>query len=268
MPSLAQRVTVTPVRLSWRVLRDPARSGAANMALDHALAIELGDHEAVLRIYAWERPTVSLGRNEPARDVYSLREAEELGIDYVRRPTGGRAVLHDAELTYAVLAPPRALGGARTAYRAINAALAAALRGLGAPVSLSDSAGSVPLDAGPCFRAPVEGEVTAEGRKLVGSAQARIGGALLQHGSLILAGDQSRLARLSQRRDEVRDMPAALTELVEDAGFGDVAEAVTASMQGAFGGSWSSGGYRARELEAARRLEAERYGTDDWTWRR
>lgn len=258
-------------RLTWRVIRDAPRSGAANMALDHALAAELGDDEAVLRLYSWTRPTVSFGRNEPARARYARRAGAERGVDWVRRPTGGRAVLHDAEVTYAVIAPARALGGVRTAYRRINDALAAALRALGAPVALSERADSLPVDAGPCFRSPAEGEVTASGRKLVGSAQARVEGALLQHGSIILAGDQSLLAEPGESAEEggtEHEAPATLTELVGSVGFDEVAEAVSTGMRATFEGSWTPGGYRARELATARRLEAGRYGRDEWTWRR
>lgn len=260
----------TPRALSWRVIRDASRPGATNMAFDHALAAELGDDEAVLRLYSWGRPTVSFGRNEPARGLYSLPAARSRGVDYVRRPTGGRAVLHAAELTYAVVAPIRSLGGVREAYARINAALAAALSSLGAAVALSQEADSLPVDAGPCFRTPAEGEVTADGRKLVGSAQARVGGALLQHGSIILAGDQSLLTVLRERHEdeEEHEAPATLTSLVGGVDAADVADAVTDHLRGRFGGRWTTSRYRTRELQSAARLEAERYGRDEWTWRR
>jgi len=269
-------MTPTPAvtrSLSWRLIRDVPRPGPANMALDHALARTLGEGEAVLRLYSWSRPTVSFGRNEPARDVYpaarSAELSEELGVDFVRRPTGGRAVLHDAELTYAVVAPIRALGGVREAYRRIHRALAAALRDLGAPVALADDTAVPAVDAGPCFQEPAGGEVTAAGRKLVGSAQCRIEGASLQHGSIILSGDQSLLARLSQKGREAAALPATLTQFVGGVGADDVARAVSDTMRETFPGSWKTdGAYREGELEAAERLKAERYGDDDWTWRR
>lgn len=255
--------------LNWRVIRDAARPGATNMALDHALAVERTGHEAVLRLYAWERPTVSFGRNEPARERYRPEAAGvAAGVDYVRRPTGGRAVLHDDEVTYAVIAPLRSLGGVRDAYRRVNEALAGALAALGAAVSVSDAAGVAAIDAGPCFQSPAAGEVVASGRKLVGSAQARVGGALLQHGSIILSGDQSLLAHLSEKSAGPHAPPASLSTMVEGIDFADVADAVVDEMRASFGGSWSEGGYRARELETAERLEAERYASPVWTWRR
>lgn len=238
------------------------------MALDHALASELGDGQAILRLYAWQRPTVSFGRNEPAHGLYSREQATALGIDYVRRPTGGRAVLHDAELTYAVLAPARAWGGLRDAYRLINHALAQALRALGAPVGLAEEATVPSVDAGPCFQSPAGGEVTAEGRKLVGSAQCRIEGALLQHGSIILDGDQTVLGRLNGKAVEDHGAPATLTGLVGESSLGDVEEAVARAMRETFGGEWADGEYSLIEMATAERLAAERYSIDEWTWRR
>jgi lipoate-protein ligase A len=238
------------------------------MALDHALARCLGAGEGVLRLYGWERPTVSFGRNEPARATYSAALAERLGVDCVRRPTGGRAVLHDGELTYAVVVPVRAFGGVRRAYGLINEALAQALRSLGAEVALAEGTVTLGVDAGPCFQAPAAGEVVGAGRKLVGSAQARVEGALLQHGSIILSGDQSLLDALAGGT-AAHEPPATLGELVGDVSKDDVADAVVAGMRGVLGGDWTAAGGHDEWVRAeAARLEAERYGRNEWTWRR
>ena len=221
----------------------------------------------VVRLYCWERPTVSFGRNEPAAGLYSVQAARERGIDYVRRPTGGRAVLHAGELTYAVVAPVRALGGARYTYRRINEALAAGLRSLGAGVEVSAGGAALAPDAGPCFQSPAEGEVVVAGRKLVGSAQARIDGALLQHGSIMLSGDQSALSELSDGAGDHR-APATLEELIDAARVDEVAASVTEELQAVFGGSWSASEYSSVEIDEADRLEAGRYARDSWTWRR
>jgi lipoyl(octanoyl) transferase len=248
--------------LSWRVLRDRARSGAANMALDHALARCLGPDEAVLRLYSWERPTVSFGRNEPARERYRATAARRPDVGWVRRPTGGRAVVHDAELTYMVVAPLRALGGARSAYRSINDAIARALAALGAGVEVAAHGDTLPLRAGPCFQSPAAGEVIAAGKKLVGSAQARIDGALLQHGSILLSGDQSLLGERARSGVTLRD-------LVGPVAPADVANRVVEAMGAAFGGEWvEAADVDERERAEAERLERERYATDEWTWRR
>jgi lipoate-protein ligase A len=200
-------------RLHWRLLCDEPLTGARNMALDHALAVSLGEGTAVLRLYRWSRPTVSFGRHEPARDVYDRTLGAALGLDFVRRSTGGGAVLHEGELTYAVVVPLRALGGPRTAYRRINEALAAGLRTLGADVAVSEHGLVRRPGAGPCFQAAAPGEIVARGRKLVGSAQARVGGALLQHGAIAPRADQSVLAELTRR-----GAPAAPAPLTATAG--------------------------------------------------
>ena len=253
--------------LRWRLIRDEPRTGARNMAIDHALAECLEPHEGVLRLYRWSRPTLSLGRNEPAA-IYPLVPlvAMQGVVDLVRRPTGGRAVLHDAELTYAIAAPLRGWG-ARAAYRAINEALAAALRSLGAPVGLADDRlPALPPDAGPCFASPAAGEVVAWGAKLVGSAQARIGGALLQHGSILLSGTQRLLAGAD--RPEATSGGITLTELLPHVSIDEVAAAVAESLRMRLGGEWGEDSLRPAEDEAALRLEADRYGRDTWTWRR
>lgn len=246
--------------LRWRLIQDGLRPGAENMALDHALAACLGTDEAVVRLYGWSRPTVSFGKNEPAAPVAGGEP------DYVRRPTGGRAVLHDDELTYCVAAPLDAFGGLREAYAGINEALAGALRSLGAGVDVAEG-DQTPrsLDAGACFRTPARGELVRGGRKLVGSAQARLEGALLQHGSILLGGDQGLLAVSAE--DSGTD-PVTLRELVGDVSVTDVAEATGDAFRRAFGGAWHEDGFGQEELEAAERLRADRYGRDTWTWRR
>lgn len=268
--------------LTWRVIPDCAGSASRNMALDHALARSIAPGEGVLRLYGWERPSVSFGRNEPAAGRYSWAIARQLGIDFVRRPTGGRAVLHRHEMTYAVVVRADALGGARAAYRRINEALAAGLRALGAAVDVSDDGASLPPDAGPCFRAPAAGEVVAGGRKLVGSAQARIEGALLQHGSIILSGDQSVLTELSilakgrngggSGNGAAPEAPAALEDLVGgergEALAARLARELRSAFASLFPGTWYTGGYTPAELAEAERLEGERYARVSWTWRR
>lgn len=256
-------------RLSWRLLRDGPLAGARNMALDHALSRCLREGEGVLRLYGWRRPTVSFGRNEPARGLYS----GAADVDFVRRPTGGRAVVHWRELTYAVVAPVDAWRGPRAAYGAINAALAGALCALGAPVAVEASSGARALgpDAGPCFQSPAPGEVAVGGRKLVGSAQARLEGAMLQHGSILLDDDQGRLPELltaAGTRPAGLQPPATLRELAGDVGIDALTGQVAKSLRETFGGTWAAGGYRPEELAQAEVLERERYACGSWTWRR
>lgn len=254
--------------MRWRLLvEDLPRAGAHNMALDHALAESNRPGEGVLRFYAWSPHTVSFGRNEPARDVYDPALAREAGLGLVRRPTGGRAVLHAHEVTYCAVLPTDALGGLRSAYVRINEGLVEGLRGMGCPAELAGGGPALPPDAGPCFQAPAPGEVTLDGRKLVGSAQVRMGDAILQHGSVILSGDQSALARL--RGGEVDPVPpATLHGVLGGVTWSDVVAALARGLALALGGEWRQGQVTPAERSRAASLETDRYATDAWTWRR
>ena len=170
--------------VAWRVLVDAQGcSGPENMAVDETL-LDRADRsgDAFLRLYRWNPPCLSLGRNEPA--------IERPGIATVRRPTGGRAVWHEHEVTYAVAAPLAMFGRLRSAYCAIHERLAAALRSLGADARLAEDRPIARLAERPisCFATTVGGEILVHGRKLVGSAQVRRGAAFLQHGSILLDG--------------------------------------------------------------------------------
>lgn len=174
--------------------RSPAVAhGARNMALDTLLfeRVKAG-RPAAVRFYGWRPACISLGRNQSARGRYD-DPARRLGLDIVRRPTGGLAVYHDRELTYAIACPVGAFGSPKETYRAVNAALVDGLRRLGVDASPAESGlGPAPADAsGVCFRRPARGEVVAAGRKLVGSAQRCEQRTILQHGSILLGGDQA-----------------------------------------------------------------------------
>ncbi|MGW8264895.1 MAG: lipoate--protein ligase family protein [Longimicrobiales bacterium] len=253
--------------LRWRILVDPALRGFENMARDHALATSLEDGEGVLRLYRWDPPTISFGRNEPSRGRYRDDVAREEGVGFVRRPTGGRAVLHHRELTYALVFPLEASGGLKASYRRINQGLLAGIQALGAEAELAAASGrSLPPDAGPCFRHPAEGEVTALGRKLIGSAQVKIGRAVLQHGSIILDGDQEFLRRVRGDAEELSP-PATLKSLLGIVPELDgLAGALQRGLAAVLGGSWEAGGFRENEKRAAEALE-DHYLDPGWTWR-
>lgn len=179
------------------------RSGAENMAIDAELLDRAdGTGASFLRLYRFDPPCLSLGRNEPAAD-YDHEEIARRGLDVVRRPTGGRAVWHEHEVTYAAAAPVAAFGSLRNAYHAIHERIAAALRSLGADATLAPHQPPPPrrVDHQPasCFATPVGGEVLVGGRKLVGSAQVRKRNAFLQHGSILLDGSQAVVAAVSRK---------------------------------------------------------------------
>lgn len=175
------------------------------MACDAALlcAVGRGASPPTLRFYAWDPPAVSLGRHQPAPGPDALRALATRGLVWVRRPTGGRAVYHGPpaeELTYSLIVPlgtPPLEGGVRQVCRRIHAGLAAGLRSLGIEATVAQGARAAPVRPSSrraCFAAAAPGEIAVAGRKLVGSAQRRTRFALLQHGSIPLAGDQEPLA--------------------------------------------------------------------------
>jgi lipoate-protein ligase A len=235
------------------------------MARDHALASALPRGEAVLRLYRWDVPTLSLGRNEPAVGRVDPERAARLGVAIVRRPSGGRAVLHWRELTYAAVLPASAIKP-RDAYRWINSRLAAALASLGvrAEIAAASPHGSGPRpDAGPCFQGAAEGEVEVGGRKLVGSAQVRVrgtnGDVLLQHGSILIDDDQWLLRELGIT-GEVGE-PATLRRLLpHPPGPGELEAAVVAAFRACKEPAGSASPLEG-ELE-------QRYRSEVWTWRR
>ena len=184
----------------WRLLRSGAADGVTNMAIDAALlALARSTGTATLRLYGWAPRTLSLGRNERARDAFDPAALAARGVGLVRRPTGGRALLHHREVTYSVTAPD-ALPLAAS-YAAINALLLAALSRLGVDARPATRAGR-PLrpEGAACFAEPAAGELVVDGAKLVGSAQLREAGALLQHGSILIADDQPLIAELRRSR--------------------------------------------------------------------
>jgi len=162
------------------------RTGPENMARDEGLLADADRTGAAsLRLYRWDPPCLSLGRNEPA--------ARSPGIATVRRPTGGRSVWHEHEVTYAVAAPLALFGRLRNAYCAIHERLATALRSLGVDARLAGDRPILRLNDRPvsCFATTVGGEILVDGRKVAGSAQVRRGAAFLQHGSILLDGPTS-----------------------------------------------------------------------------
>jgi lipoate-protein ligase A len=216
--------------------------GIVNMATDLALlAHARTTGTAVLRIYAWTRPTLSLGRNERARGQVHAPALRAEGIDVVRRPTGGRALLHDREVTYSVVAPTGSTS-LRASYVTINALLLAALARLGVDATAvsRDTAGDRALrpDGAACFAAPGEGEIVVGGAKLIGSAQWREDGALLQHGSILLADDQSRIARLRPPDTPAGPIVPAATltgALGRPVDYAEVRDALVAALSTALG---------------------------------
>ena len=190
---------------TWRLVTSDPGSAAWNMGVDEALMEQLNrGGNPVLRFYTWERPTVSLGYFQKPLEELDLDGLKQIRGEWVHRPTGGRAVLHDDELTYAVVIREEDLpGNVVETYRVLSQALVQGLCNLGVPAAMARD--TLPLTSGSaaCFDAPSWYEVVAEGRKLIGSAQVRRNGVILQHGSIPITFSVERLLnclRFSQPR--------------------------------------------------------------------
>ncbi len=246
------------------------------MAIDHAmfdLAEETGAH--LWRCYRWSPFCLSFGRHEPAARRYDRDQIAAAGIDCVRRPTGGRAVWHARELTYAVAAPMTAYGSLRSGYRAIHTRLAVALGSLGATATLAADRATPGLGSGPCFAVPVGGEIVVAGRKVVGSAQRRGDTALLQHGSVLLEDDQAPAFAL--QRSPASDSPvpppgagqpeAPLAAMLgRQVGFDEAAAAVARMLQAE--GLGALGSQPPNEVLRRAERHYDSYRSATWTWER
>jgi lipoate-protein ligase A len=258
------------VQSRWRIVVTPASSGAENMALDEALMERArATGESVARVYAWSRPTISLGRNQTAKGLYDLDRIRAMDLEVVRRPTGGRAILHHREITYSVTAPAGETSGLGESYKNINAFLLDALSRLGVKAAIAaPTRKSAPPRMSPCFNEPSAGELTFDGRKLAGSAQWRADGALLQHGSILIADDQSILSSLAVERGPEIPAPATLLDALGFApSLDDVAEALTDAIESIDGTRPAE--FSLDDVVRARTSElVVRYSDDAWTWRR
>lgn len=259
----------------WRLLIDPPRDGASNMALDEVLLEGqlAGGVPPTLRLYRWAPACLSLGRFQRGAEV-DRAACARAGVPVVRRPSGGRALLHDHELTYALAlrADYALLAGADSileSYRRISAALLAGLRLLGAPVELAPVARRRGASAA-CFDTPASYELTVDGRKLVGSAQARREGALLQHGAIPLSPHAARLSALLTAPPP--DLDAKMIALDQALGRGVSFEALAQALAQGFASAWgvrlAPGAWSASELARAEDLCCARYNGEDWTWAR
>src|SRR5262245_58856207 len=188
----------------WELIIDSAIDGKSNMAIDSALFEEIASSSTprtIVRFYQWSRPTLSLGRNQKIDKAVDTDYCADHGIDVVHRPTGGRAVLHDDELTYAVISNDAAHFGDTIYgnYKRVSEALCDGLRRVGVPAVLAPDtrkAAQQPNGADPpCFLSSSRYELTVHGRKIVGSAQRRLRRSFLQHGSMPIKCNRETLAR-------------------------------------------------------------------------
>jgi lipoate-protein ligase A len=264
----------------WRLILSPPLPGADNMALDEALLESAAARRQppTLRLYQWDPACLSLGHAQPVEDA-DVERLRSFGWHLVRRTTGGRAVLHTDELTYSVTAPidhPLLAGGVASSYRRLSQGLVAGLRLLGVD---ADTAPEQPLTEADrsnpvCFEAPSAYEITAGGRKLIGSAQLRRAAGVLQHGSLPLWGDLGRICNVLAYRDmaaralaaeRLRRRATTLEQLLSRRVAWDQAtESLAAGFREALNLQWTIGEPSDGEQTRAVALRSERFASDGW----
>lgn len=265
----------------WRLIYDAPMSGPANMAADEAImhAVARGEQPPTLRVYAWEPFCLSLGYGQRVADADPERLVQH-GWDIVRRPTGGRAILHGDELTYSVTLPethPLAAGGIIETYLRLSKALLHAMGKLGLPVH-ADADGESSAHAGPvCFEVPSKYEITVSGKKLIGSAQLRRAGGVLQHGTIPLQGDIARICdalvyESEQARVDAKAYVRQRATTLAAEGFmvtwQQVAEVLAASFAEVLGVTFTVATLSDSERESAHQLYTSIYNTPDWTHKR
>jgi lipoate-protein ligase A len=246
-----------------------------NMAIDDALLHSVADGRSmpILRLYRWQPATLTVGYAQTIDAGIDLSACRTRGIDVVRRPTGGRAVLHDREVTYAVMAPigdPFGAGVAES-YQVIASVLRNVLCKFGLPAELVPGQSRGQQGRAACFTAPAQHELLIDGCKVAGCAQKRRGQAFLQHGSIPLDLDLDLLHRL---------MPAAPGEAAGDRfrtigwlnrfassplGIDETEEALIDGFAADLGVRFEPDVPTHGEVETAARLHAEWYGNRSWT---
>ncbi len=266
----------------WRLLVHGTARGAENMAIDEAIArgVAEGSSPPTLRFYAWAPPCVSLGRHQ-ALSSLDIARCRALGYEVVRRPTGGRAILHTDELTYSVVAAPDhplLTGMVLESYLRLSQGLVEGLHRLGVDAEPAPGTNRAGPDASAaCFEVPSAYELVAGGKKLLGSAQNRRTKVVLQHGSLPLTGDLTRLvdclafASESERQALSRSLAEHATTVEQvlgrPVGFGEAVQAMSAGFVAALGLECVAGELTQAELACAAELLKTQYDHSNWTER-
>lgn len=277
---------------TWRFIRSGAQTPADNMAIDEAILIahSEGRVEPTLRFYGWEPAAMSIGYFQKESDV-NVEEVKRQGLGFVRRPTGGRAVLHDRELTYSMIVNEEYPGLPKRvteAYRVLSQGLLNGFVNLGLDahmVNLASEEEKAKYDAmgsAACFDSPSWYELVVEGRKVAGSAQMRQRGVVLQHGSILLDLDAKRLFSLLTVRTEAlrarleesfTRKAVAINELLEATGkplvgLAEVEEAFARGIEEGMSIRLVEDELTTYEKELAKSLSEEKYAAEAWNARR
>lgn len=263
--------------MNWRLIETQEADAYTNMAVDEAIleAVAHGESPPTLRFYTWQPAAVSLGYFQRVADV-NQSALQKHGFDLVRRMTGGRAILHQCELTYSLSAPVEVMGQDHSVlgvYLAISRGLLAGLAKVGVSADMQPEMPSRSTKGAVCFAVPSRYEIVWQGRKLVGSAQTRRSNAFLQHGSILLSADLAAICAIHGLPGEYQqDLALRMVTLQEILGktppLSELAGNLTAGMTEALGVTWQPTDLSDKEKQMAGELKASKYAQSGWLARR
>lgn len=256
----------------WRLIQDEPRDACANMAIDEAIfiAFEKGLVPKTIRLYGWKPPAISIGYFQKTSKLFQQKRLKEISLDLVRRPTGGRAVFHEEELTYSIVSGLDTFSesGIVESYRIISHALIKGLKNLGVSAEISSQRkrrrGSDMVSAS-CFSSPSLYEVLVQGKKVIGSAQKRSKKGLLQQGSILLNLDREKWATIFSSADNTM---ISLQEILNrKISSQEVSEAFIMAISDSMGALFH-GELTPFEKKISDRLKKEKYLTKEWNFQR
>ncbi len=267
----------------WRLIINSPGEGPWNMAVDEAILESVANKAKppTLRLYAWNPYCLSLGHAQPAADV-NLQALKAKGWELVRRPTGGKAILHADEITYAIMAPidePRVSGTVLESYQRLSKALLTALTFLGIQADSKPKETEnrrSPLNP-ICFESPSDYEITSNGKKIIGSAQARRLHSVLQHGSIPLFGDITRITQVLNYNNVAEKKETEINLRCKAGTIKDIfhkqiswqifSEALIDGFSKELNIIFNHDNLSNEEIFRAKELVQTKFGLDEWTFR-
>lgn len=282
--------------MEWRLIKDSYHTGFVNMAIDEAIMIahREGLVPPTIRFYQWSPPAVSLGYFQDLQKEIDVDTCKNMGIDIVRRPTGGKAVLHDKELTYSFIikeSHPLVNGSILETYKKISGGIIRGLSYLGIKAELvplreklkSTPSGNEAKSEIPhsdirsiCFSVPSQYEVQVKGKKIVGSAQVRKREIVLQHGSLLIELEKDKLfsvfnfpsAKIKEKLKTGFKATSLEEILKKKINFTELSEILLRGFEEEFGARLVEGKLTKQEEKISKELLENKYSTCEWNYQR
>ena len=282
--------------MEWRLIKDSYHSGFMNMAIDEAIMIahREGLVPPTIRFYQWSPPAVSLGYFQDLEKEINIDTCQGMGIDIVRRPTGGKAVLHDKELTYSfiiredhplvndsILETYKKISGGiirGLSYLGIKAVLVPLREKLNNALSSNENKSEIHHSdiKSICFSVPSQYEVQVEGKKIVGSAQVRKKEIVLQHGSLLIELEKDKLFSVFnfpsaqiREKNKIRFKATSLEEILKKKiNFSELSEILSRGFEEEFEIKLTEGKLTEKEEKISKDLLENKYSTYEWNYER